>query len=102
MGNLLKDSDRIYAHLKSVVKNILSAETRNCVRTYKAIIVQAPDGAECKVRLAGDQTVLTVSCSDIADIEVGDTVWVVTVNDSFRNAMLLPSAYTGEAIARFG
>ena len=94
MNNLFSQSEELKAVLKTIVKDIVRQETRPCFRVYKAQVVTAPyndadKNSVCDVKLIGDSDSITIPYSSkMASMQVNDFVWVATIFDSFRNAIV--------------
>lgn len=85
--------------IKTVVQDILAEETKDCFRVKKAILVSAPSGGTCDVRLVGDSTgVMTIpytprirTAYDGGTLAIGQSVWVAipySSDKSERNAIV--------------
>ena len=80
--------------LVETIRSVVAEETKNCLRVYRATVIQPPYndpnmGFVCQVRLVGDQTVLTIPFSSkVAFMRIGDMVLVATTYNSFQNAIV--------------
>lgn len=88
------DAREIKRMIQSLVRDEVRNQTKNCFRVYRATVIQPPFqdpkmGMVCKVRLVGDQTVLTIPFSSkVAFMRIGDMVLVATTYNSFQNAIV--------------
>ena len=89
---MLSESEIIKRAIERVADAEIEKKTAPCFRTYKAIVTEAPNGATCKVRLCGDDTILELPyASKLASIPVGKYVWVgafYNVDNSMSNAIV--------------
>ena len=89
---MLSQSEIIKRAIERVADAEIEKKTAPCFRTYKAIVTEAPNGTTCKVRLIGDETILTLPyASKLSGITVGKFVWVgafYNVDTSFSNAIV--------------
>lgn len=89
---MLSQSEIIKRAIERVADAEIEKKTAPCFRTYKAIVTEAPNGTTCKVRLVGDETILTLPyASKLSEITAGKFVWVgafYNVDNSFSNAIV--------------
>ena len=89
---MLSQSEIIKRAIERVADAEIEKKTAPCFRTYKAIVTEAPNGTTCKVRLIGDETILTLPyASKLSEITAGKFVWVgafYNVDNSFSNAIV--------------
>ena len=89
MEDKIRLSQKIRRLITPLIKEIVKAETRSCMRVQKAFVVTTPNGSVCSVRLAGDTTIITIPYSSAtANVAVGAAVWVAVLGDSLRNAIV--------------
>lgn len=89
--NIFDESNKLLKPLNKIIKNIVMQETRECLRTYKAVVVTAPNSStgKCVVRLVGQSEELSLPySSDVSSVPVGSMVWVATTYNSFKNAVV--------------
>ena len=102
MSDLFYESEILKKAISGVAKEVIDKETSSCFRVYKAIVVSpktydAEKGFVCGVRLVGDDTVLYLPLSSAtSNAQVGDTVWVATIANSFRNAIVWENRFFQE------
>ena len=100
--SVLNESELIKAAIKGVAKEVIEKETSSCFRVYKAIVVSPKTysqekGFVCGVKLVGDETVLYLPLSSAtSNVQIGDLVWVATIANSFRNAIVWENRYFQE------
>lgn len=89
MQDKLTFSQKLRDLLSPLVRDIIKEETRNCLRTKKAIVTTAPNGSVCAVRMVGDTTIVTLPYSSAtANVAVGDAVWVAILGNNMRTAIV--------------
>lgn len=87
--NLDHDAQIIKQALEKIIDERIEAKTRSCPRCYRATVKTAPNGTTIDVQLVGDDAVLTLPYSSkLSGAKIGDTVWVMTLFNSFRNAIV--------------
>lgn len=89
--NMFNESEELVNALTPIVKKIINEQTGSCLRTYKAVVVKAPNinTKKCVVRLAGQETNLSLPySSSVSAASAGDMVWVATTYNSFKNAVV--------------
>lgn len=93
MADKLTESKRLRSQMKRLIQEVVKEETRACFRVYKAVVVIAPNGTSCGVRLVGEQSELTLPYSSkVASVAVGDIVWVATIFGTLSNAIVWETA----------
>ena len=89
---MLFESEKIKKAIERVADAEINKLTAPCYRVYKAVVVEAPNGTTCKVRLIGDDTVLTLPYAEsLLAITEGTFVWVgafYAVDNSLSNAVV--------------
>lgn len=89
MNNLQRDADIVRQALEKIIDERIEAKTRSCARCFRAVVKTAPNGTTMGVQLVGDDAVLTLPYSSkLSTAAIGDTVWVMTLFNSFRNAIV--------------
>ena len=87
--NTLNKSQRIKQLLTDLIGEVVKEATKECFRVYKAKVISAPNGSTCSVRLIGDTETLDLPYSSkVASVSVGQVVWVATLYNNFRNAIV--------------
>lgn len=89
--SLFSEADSLRQALTPFIKKIVEESTRECLRTYKAKVVSAPNTTtgKCEVRMMGQETVLSLPYSTaVSNIAAEDYVWIATTNNSWRNAIV--------------
>lgn len=87
--NINEDARVVRDAIVRVVRDETAAMMRDCFRVRKAVVVTAPDGFVCSVRLVGDETVLSLPYSSaVSSVSAGDVVWVAILGSSMRNALV--------------
>lgn len=89
---MLRESEKIKKAIERIADNEINKLTAPCFRVYKAVVTQAPNGTTCKVRLVGDNTILTLPYArKLGGITIGTYVWVgafYAVDNSLSNAIV--------------
>lgn len=89
MGTLDNDAKIIKQALEKIIDERIAILTRACPRCFRAIVKAAADGDTMSVQIVGDDAVLSLPySSQVKNAAPGDTVWVMTLFDSFRNAIV--------------
>ena len=90
---LLDEAREIRAAIEAVCREVVREETRDCFRVKKAVVVYAPNGSTCTVKLVGDTENLALPYSSaVASVSSGAVVWVAILGDSMRNAIVWEKA----------
>ena len=83
----------VTAALEEVIRQVVSEMTEDCFRVKKAIVQSAPNGSVCRVKLVGDDTILSLPySSDVSSVGAGAVVWVAILGSSMRNAIVWQTA----------
>lgn len=96
--DIFSQSEKLKQSLTPFIKKIISENTKECFRTYKARIVYPPNSEnapknKCVVQIIGqaglgNPTHLSVLYSTFcSDVKIGDMVWVATLYGSWKNAI---------------
>ncbi len=89
--SLLSETQSLKKAIREVAKEVIKEETRDCLRLRKAIVIAAPLGNSCTVRFVGEDSssggITIPYSSKVADAQVGDSVWVLIIYNSLRNAI---------------
>ena len=89
---MLSEAQKIKRAIERVADAEIQKLTAPCLRVYKAKITEAPNGTTCKVKLIGDDTILTLPyASKLSGLTVGTFVWVAAfyaTDNSFSNALV--------------
>lgn len=89
MNNLISNAQKIKNPLEIIIRRIVKQETKNCLRLYKARVITAASGNVMQVKLIADDKTLTLPYSSkCSSATVNSIVWVATLTDSFRNAIV--------------
>ena len=86
------ESEALRQAITPLIEKIINEKTKECLRTYKAIVVTPPNTAtkRCEVRLVGQEEILSLPYSTETDnVQAGQAVWVATTYNSWRNAVVL-------------
>ena len=93
--SILDDSDQLKRALKPIILDIIKHDSdfKSCFRVYKATVVSVPSTVlgvtGCLVKIAGDENTMWLPYTpDVADVSVGDAVWVAVIFNSWRNAIV--------------
>lgn len=89
--DLFNQADKLRQALTPFIEKIVDERTRECLRTYKAKVISAPNSAtgKCTVQLVGQGTALNLPYSTaVSSVAVNDYVWVATTYNSWRNAVV--------------
>lgn len=85
----LSDSKQLRRAIEKIAADVIARETRNCLRTYKAVVVEAPSGATCTVRLIGESATLTLPYSSrVEGVTEGDAVMIATLSNNLSNSVV--------------
>lgn len=89
--SILSDTQAFVKAIKTICKEVIKEETRDCVRMKKAVIIAAPSGGSCQIRFVGENAdaggITVPYSSDVAGAAVGDSVWILVPYGSLRNAI---------------
>lgn len=91
MKDIFSQSEQLRQALTPFIQKIVDERTRECLRTYKAKVVTAPNTTtkKCEVQLIGQDTTLSLPYSTaVSGVIVGDMVWVATTYNSWKNAVV--------------
>lgn len=91
MNDIFSQSEQLRQALTPFIQKIVDERTRECLRTYKARVVTAPNSAtgKCTIQLVGQTTTLSLPYSTaVNSVSVGDMVWVATTYNSWKNAVV--------------
>lgn len=92
--SILSETNAFKNAVETVAKQVVLEETRDCLRVKKAVVIAAPLGNSCTVRFVGEDTnsggITIPYTSEIAaaNVHVGDSVWVLILYGSLRNAIV--------------
>ena len=89
--DIFSQSKDLMQSITPFIKKLIEENTRECLRTYKARIVKAPDisTGKCEVKLTGENSILSLPYSSaVIGASVGDIVWVLTTYNSWKNAIV--------------
>lgn len=90
--NKIKESQKLKSMLESVVAEVVKTYTKECFRVYKATIT-GKSSTTFTVQLVGDTNSLTLPFSSkVANAPIGSVVWVATIYNDFRNAIVWETA----------
>lgn len=89
--SVLKEAQSFVNAIKDIARVVVQEETRDCLRVKKAVIIAAPSGNSCTVRFVGEDSnsggITIPYSSEVASAAVGDSVWVLILYGSLRNAI---------------
>lgn len=89
MADIMNESVRIRHSIKKIVKEVIAEETKECLRLFKAEVITAPNGSTCEIQLVGDKKTMNLPYSSkVSSVKKGSMVWVVTIYNSFSNAIV--------------
>lgn len=91
MADIFSESSKLKQNLTAFIEKVIEDKTKDCLRTYKATVVTAPNSStgKCVVRLAGQSTELSLPYSTaVSSVSAGSMVWVATTYNSFKNAVV--------------
>lgn len=98
MSNLA-ESERIKKAIERVADKRIDEQTKDCLRLYKAILINPANNGICGVSLIGDinidgsNNVLNLPYSQlIEDLPVGSIVWIAVIFNSWANAIVWADA----------
>lgn len=89
--DIFSQSEQLRQALTPFIQKIVDERTRECLRTYKAKVVTAPNSqtGKCEVQFVGQSTTLSLPYStSVSSVAVGDMVWVATTYNSWKNAVV--------------
>lgn len=85
----ISESKQIRRVIERIARDVIRAETRNCIRARKAVVVSEPDGKTCTVRLIGETATLDLPYSSrVADVTQNETVLVATFGNNLANSVV--------------
>lgn len=91
--SVLSKSASMREVIEGVCRDVVQTETKNCVRVYKAIVTASnPAGTTVTVKLAGEDTTLTIPRRSDLEVSSGDAVLVAVLFGSWRNALVWDKA----------
>ena len=89
--SVLSETQAFVQAIKKICKETIKEETRDCLRVKKAVIIAAPSGSSCQVRFVGEDAasggITSPYSSEVAQAQVGNSVWVLILYGSLRNAI---------------
>ena len=91
--DLTREAQKIWNALRVMVDAEIGKRTASCVRSRKMTVMSAPNGSTIGVAEPFGQTVNIPYSSALANVKVGDTVWV---DWKFDNASTMVAMATGE------
>lgn len=98
MSNLA-ESERIKKAIERVADKRIDEQTKDCLRLYKAILINPANNGICGVSLIGDvntdgsNNVLNLPYSQhIEDLPSGSIVWIAVIFNSWANAIVWADA----------
>ena len=91
--DLTREAQKIWNALRVMVDAEIDKRTVSCVRSRKMTVMSAPNGSTIGVAEPFGQTVNIPYSSALANVKVGDTVWV---DWKFDNASTMVAMATGE------
>ena len=91
--DLTREAQKIWNALRVMVDAEIDKRTASCVRSRKMTVMSAPNGSTIGVAEPFGQTVNIPYSSALANVKVGDTVWV---DWKFDNASTMVAMATGE------
>lgn len=91
--DLTREAQKIWNALRVMVDKEIDKRTASCVRSRKMTVLSAPNGSTIGVAEPFGQTVNIPYSSALANVKVGDTVWV---DWKFDNASTMVAMATGE------
>lgn len=89
--NVFSQSEQLKQALTPFINKLIDERTKECLRTYKAKVVTAPniETGKCEVQLLGHFTTISLPYSTaVSNVLVGDMVWVATTYNSWRNGVV--------------
>lgn len=91
--DLTREAQKIWNALRVMVDQEIDQRTASCVRSRKMTVMSAPNGSTVGVAEPFGQTVNIPYSSALANVKVGDTVWV---DWKFDNASTMVAMATGD------
>lgn len=91
--DLTREAQKIWNALRVMVDAEIDKRTASCVRSRKMTVMSVPNGSTIGVAEPFGQTVNIPYSSALANVKVGDTVWV---DWKFDNASTMVAMATGE------
>ena len=89
--SVLSETQALKKAIQDVARQVIQEETRDCLRARKAVVIAAPLGNSCTVRFIGEDSnsggITIPYSSEVASATVGDSVWVLILYGSLRNAI---------------
>lgn len=89
--SILSETNAFKNAVATVARQVVLEETRDCLRVKKAVVIAAPLGNSCTVRFVGEDTnsggITIPYSSEVSGAVVGDSVWVLILYGSLRNAI---------------
>ena len=89
--SILSETNAFKNAVETVARQVVLEETRDCLRVKKAVVIAAPLGNSCTVRFVGEDTnsggITIPYSSEVSGAVVGDSVWVLILYGSLRNAI---------------
>lgn len=83
------ESKQIRRVIERIARDVVRTETRNCMRTRKAVVASEPNGKTCTVRLIGETLTLDLPYSSrVADVTQGETVLVAIFGNNLSNSVV--------------
>lgn len=89
--NLFGDASELKRAIEPFIKKVIDEQTRECLRTYKAKVITAPNltTGKCEIQLIGETATLLLPYSTaVSNVVANDMVWVATTYNSWRNAVV--------------
>lgn len=91
--DLTREAQKIWNALRVMVDQEIDRRTASCVRSRKMTVMSAPNGSTIGVSEPFGQTINIPYSSALANVRVGDTVWV---DWKFDNASTMVAMATGD------
>lgn len=91
--DLTREAQKIWNALRVMVDKEIDRRTASCVRSRKMTVMTAPNGSTVGVAEPFGQTIDIPYSSALANVKVGDTVWV---DWKFDNASTMVAMATGD------
>lgn len=101
--DIFSQSEQLRQALTPFIQKIVDERTKECLRTYKAKIVNEPNTTtkKCGVQLVGQENILSLPYSeDCRGVSVGDMVWVATTYGSWKNAVVFSKVGFGKSLPK--
>lgn len=91
--SVLTESEKLKRAIQKVVREEIKAQTKDCLRIYKATVSTIAADGIIGVKLVANSTELTLPCStSAASLALDAVAWVQTTANNFRNASVISTA----------